>query len=113
MSGRIKVEDSVWWLNDWHGEEVHEYKGCVLYGEPQLASVPKNSTSSRSNARYGPTGGVLFGMRFNEAVYDSDDKFTGSWWERTVVLHMTKREGLYLARTVLNESMPERSGVLI
>lgn len=104
MSGRIKVEDGVMWLKDGgysRTSEVHEFKGTSWYGEPELARVPQGRKSSPSNAVYEPTDGVMFGVNYSKAHYDTDGNFTGSWYDTDVVLHMNREEAINLAKLLL------------
>ena len=105
MSGRIKVEDHVQWLASmFETQEVHEFLGTIWRGRPELARVPDGQHSSRSNAKYDATGGVLFGIKFKEAVHkddaDGQSKFS-HFYDNEILLHMTKDEAIGLAKNLL------------
>lgn len=106
MSGRIKIEDGVEWLADsWQAEEVHRFKGTTYYGEPSRAHVPAGQRNSRSNAKYELTDGVLIGLTYRKAHFTTDGEFTNSFYNETVVLHMTREEALHLAKSLMNDSL--------
>ena len=105
MSGRMTVEHGIKYLRDGgyrRTSKVNDYIGTVWYGEPELARVPANSDTSRSNAIYNQTDGVLFGIDYQQDTYDSDGEPTGSLYTETLNLHMSKDEAIALAKHLLN-----------
>jgi hypothetical protein len=105
MSGRIKVEDGVKWLDsgsfsDVH--EVHEYKGTTWRGSPEIARVAHGRKSSASNAKFDPTGGVLVGIKYEAANWDRDRDTLKGFYDKEVVLHMTRDEAINMARHILD-----------
>lgn len=104
MSGRMTVEHGIKYIKDGgysRTAKVNDYEGTTWYGKPQLARVPSHLSTSRANARFDDTDGVLFGLNYKQDTYDSDGEPTGSLYTETVNLHMTKEEAIALAKYLL------------